>query len=89
MWHCCDTLFTYLTRQVKKNQKKNQWDKLVFKYVYFSYNRTIVLFVFVIDLFYFVFNATFSNSSVISWRPVLVMEEAGVPGENQRPWESN
>ena len=49
MWHCCDTLFTYLTRQVKKNQKKNQWDKLVFKYVYFSYNRTIVLFVFVID----------------------------------------
>jgi hypothetical protein len=28
-----------------------------------------------------VFNATFSNISAISWRPVLVMEEAGVPGE--------
>ena len=28
------------------------------------------------------FNATFSNISVISWRPVLVVEEAGVPGEN-------
>ena len=35
------------------------------------------------------FNATFSNISAISWRPVLVMEEAGVPGENHRPWASN
>jgi hypothetical protein len=26
--------------------------------------------------------ATFSNISAISWRPVLVLEEAGVPGEN-------
>jgi len=40
-----------------------------------------------IDLFiYCVFNATFSNISAISWRPVLVMVEAGVPGENHRPW---
>jgi hypothetical protein len=36
-----------------------------------------------------VFNTTFSNISVISWRPVLVVEEAGVPGENHRPWASN
>jgi hypothetical protein len=35
------------------------------------------------------FNATFSSISVISWRPVLVVEEAGVPGENHRPWASN
>ena len=34
------------------------------------------------------FNATFSNISAISWRPVLVLEEAGVPGENHRPWEA-
>jgi Na+(H+)/acetate symporter ActP len=26
------------------------------------------------------FNATFSNISAISWRPVLVVEEVGVPG---------
>ena len=32
------------------------------------------------------FNATFSNISAISWRPVLVAEEAG---ENHRPWASN
>jgi hypothetical protein len=36
-----------------------------------------------------VFNDTFSNISAISWRPVLVVEEAGVPGENHRPWASN
>jgi hypothetical protein len=38
---------------------------------------------------FIVFNATFSNISAISWRPVLVVEEAGVPGENHRPWASN
>ena len=32
------------------------------------------------------FNATFNNISVISRRSVLLMEEAGVPGENHRPW---
>jgi hypothetical protein len=29
-----------------------------------------------------VFNATFNNISVISWRSVLLMEETGEPGEN-------
>ena len=32
-----------------------------------------------------VFNATFNNISVISWRSVLLVEETGVPEENQRP----
>ena len=36
-----------------------------------------------------VFNATFSNYSAISRRPVLVVEEAGIPGKNHRPWTSN
>ena len=31
------------------------------------------------------FNATFNNISAISGRPVLVVEEARVPGENHRP----
>jgi hypothetical protein len=34
-------------------------------------------------------NATFSNISAILWRSVLVVEEAGVPGENHRQWASN
>ena len=38
---------------------------------------------------FLVFNATFSNISAISWRPDLVVEEAGVPGENHQPWASN
>ena len=32
-----------------------------------------------------VFNATFNNISVISWRSVLLVEETGGPGENHRP----
>ena len=36
-----------------------------------------------------VLSATFINISAISWRPGLVVEEVGVPGENHRPWESN
>jgi hypothetical protein len=32
-----------------------------------------------------VFNATFNNISVISWRSVLLVEETGVSGENHRP----
>ena len=36
-----------------------------------------------------VFNATFNNSSVISWRSILLMEEIGGPRENQRPVASH
>jgi hypothetical protein len=49
--------------------------------------ETLVLGIFL--LIFGVFNATFSNISAISWRPVLVVEEAGVPRENHRPWASN
>jgi hypothetical protein len=45
----------------------------------------------IFDFDFLVFNATFSNHdfSYIAWRPVLMAEEAGVPGENHRPWASN
>ena len=36
-----------------------------------------------------VFNATFNNISVISWRSVLLVEETGVPGENHQPVASH
>ena len=39
--------------------------------------------------FFLVFNATFRSISAISWRPILVVEEARVPGESHRPWVSN
>jgi hypothetical protein len=28
-----------------------------------------------------VFNEAFNNNSAISWRPVLLVEETGIPGE--------
>jgi hypothetical protein len=36
-----------------------------------------------------VFNATFTNISVISWRSVLLVEETRVPRENHRPVASH
>jgi len=36
-----------------------------------------------------VFNAAFNNISVISWRSVLLVDETGRPGENQRPVASH
>jgi hypothetical protein len=36
-----------------------------------------------------VFNVTFNNISVISWRSGLLVEETGVPGENHRPVASH
>jgi hypothetical protein len=36
-----------------------------------------------------VFNATFNNISVISWRSVLLVEETWEPGENHRPVASH
>ena len=36
-----------------------------------------------------VFNATFDNISVISWRSVLLMDETGVLGEYLWPVESH
>ena len=53
--------------------------------------QTIILFCLVLLrmlallAFIFVLNATISNISALSWRPVLVVEEAGVHGENHRP----
>ena len=44
------------------------------------YNINICLFVCLM-----LFNATFNNISVISWRSVLLVEETRVPGENHWP----
>jgi hypothetical protein len=38
---------------------------------------------------FMVFNATFNNISVISWRSVLLVEETGVPEENRLPVASH
>jgi hypothetical protein len=35
------------------------------------------------------FNSTFNNISIISWRSVLLVGETGVRGENHRPVASH
>ena len=40
-------------------------------------------------VWFMVFNATFSNISVISWWSVLSVEETRVPGENHQPGSSH
>jgi hypothetical protein len=53
-------------------------------YIYYAFGDPIIK-----NEWILVFNATFSNISAISWRPVLLVEEAGVPWENHRPWARN
>jgi hypothetical protein len=51
------------------------------------YNISVCVFFFIFfnfDLWFF--NATFNNISAIALRPVLVLEETGVPGENRKLW---
>jgi uncharacterized integral membrane protein len=45
----------------------------------FKYKITVVVFLIVLILFvcFMVFNVTFNNISVISWRSVLLVEETG------------
>ena len=38
---------------------------------------------------FMVLNATLNNISVISWQSVLLVEEIGVPEENQKPAASH
>ena len=40
-------------------------------------------------LWLMVFNATFNNTSVISWPSILLVEKTKVPGENHRPVASH
>ena len=81
-------------QDLSKRFKTTTWQGFLCQLTYgcrVESNRSVIrcgLLMMVIDWFS-VFNATFSNISAISWRPVLVVKEAGVPGENHRSWASN
>jgi hypothetical protein len=47
-----------------------------------NYNVLICLYLLMVWFGFVVFNATFNNIPVISWRSVLLVEETRVPGEN-------
>ena len=55
-------------------------NKLVFKsdFYFLPFNLKITR----VKVRVMVFNATFNNISIISWRSVLLVKETGVPGEN-------
>ena len=54
----------------------------IFKFVWWIHNLFLLVCL-------MVFNATFNNISVISWRSVLLVEEIGVAEENHRPVASH
>ena len=47
-----------------------------------NYNVLICLYLLMVWFGFVVFNATFNNIPVISWRSVLLVEKTRVPGEN-------
>jgi hypothetical protein len=50
-----------------------------------TWHHVLVSIVYLFFVCLMVFNTTFNNISVISWRSVLLVEETRGPGENHRP----
>ena len=70
----------------------SQMNEFEFKFWYFQmedYQTNVHVHTIIYLIDFWCFSATFSNISAISWRPVLVVEEAGIHGENHQPWASN
>ena len=55
-------------------------------HIHHAFSLCILRYSWLIWFDFWCFNATFNNISTISCRPVLVVEEAEVLGENDRPW---
>ena len=66
-------------QQMQLMQQNRQTPPLPPKRLYRSKNKVMVM----------VFNATFNDISVISWRSVSLGEKTGIPGENHRPTASD
>ena len=82
---CGIKAFTESVLAIKKALPRNnfRWPFII-NIQQFSYTRPIYY-----RVRGLVFNATFNNISVISWRSVLVVEETGVSGKNHRPTASH
>jgi energy-converting hydrogenase Eha subunit E len=66
-------------------EQKHMWNQKIILY----YSTLLILLKYNLGLGFMVFNTTFNNISVISWRSVLLVEETEVPGENHRPAASH
>ena len=71
------------------------WQRLFYTYMYKMYAILKRIRLLPANLFtslllsFMVLNTTFNNISVIQWRSVLLVEETGGPGENNRPVASH
>jgi hypothetical protein len=63
----------------EQKKKRKYIEFLLLQYIHYH----LILGIMIVCLM--VFNATFNNISVISWRSVLLVEETGGPRENHRP----
>ena len=71
------TLYCY-TCTTCGNQQTTHWDICILIILCIIHMYIVLLHLYNDLICFLVFNATFSNISAISWRPVLVVEEAGV-----------
>jgi hypothetical protein len=85
IWTSCWKLFCQLRRDDERWYLQLQFGSKLTIVSLLCENITVLGWL----IWFIVLNATFSNISAIAWRPVLVMEEVGVPGEYHRPWASN
>ena len=90
LWNVSARICNKLIKLIKKIFKKKE-TKIIFK-VFLSklnmnWNHMYLWCLLFICLM--VFNATFNNISVISWRSVLLVEETRGPRENHRPVPSH
>ena len=80
----------HITSEDKADASKTNLDYNKLSIIMYNVWWWLWVFALVIDLIdFWCFSATFSSISAISWRPGLVVEEAGVAGENHRPLATN
>jgi hypothetical protein len=78
-YNACLTIYTY----INLSRSRRGGDSMVFGFTTTTFWKVYIW------VRVMVFNATFNNISVISRRPVLLVEETRVPGENHRPAASH
>ena len=77
-------LYYQLSESIIFNQSIFDYNRSLTEH-YQAYSKRILKWL----VWFMVFNATFNNISVITWRSVLLVEETGVPRENHRPVASH
>jgi hypothetical protein len=68
-----------------KKTAKQTTTSIVFLYLHYIISLKVYGWL----VWFIVFNATFDNSSVLSWKSVSLVGGTGVPGENHRPIASH